>query len=692
MPTWGLTEKQIGARPWGLDPRMLRPYKKITDPIHGDIPITQLEAAILDSRPMQRLRRVRQLGSVQLVYPGASHSRFAHALGALRVAQDLMDVVASQHLGPVPVSDLFTEWKSNSAAEYDRMVAEATVLARLGGLLHDVGHIPFGHTVEDELHILRPHDDNEPRYRVLWELLTQDLATSEPGMELPEDLADQLRLLILSKGERTPDKKYPFVADIVGNTICADLIDYLWRDHYFTGLPFAVGRRFLDGFYVTRSDHPYHAQRMVVQISRSGQVRADVVSELFKYLRYRYELSERVLAHHAKLAVDVMLGKVMSLWRDALRSEFGGTDLDRATATIEEQMLHRSDDGILEYLIDQSDTHKENRLWQGVGAISRQIQRRSLFKQIGFYTRSEMSVELYRRYQAPEERAALEERAANYAGAADPWMVGVWIPDPAMRSKPADVLVDYGDGKGVVTLAQWDQENSKRGGEILESHRGLWTIRAYAHPDLSGVQRRVVLSVLADGMGIGNWDGQPQTNVAEIAADVVGRELQGAGSQRARLESVAQGLSEGTFTELVAALREDVEIAAEDASLAAWRARFGRLEHSDLERTLDAASQGAATTTGQDATASDDARISWLNVRLFLDELDDEVIQQIKQVGEPAEVLADEAERLHELALRHLASSAAAQRDGVRAQSLPDNRRTAFELAVQEFLAPTPLL
>ena len=64
--------------------------------------------------------------------------------------------------------------------------------------------------------------------------------------------------LILSKlqGHEPTDasERYPFVGDIVGNTICADLIDYLQRDHEFTGLPAKLGDRFIHGFYVTRSE------------------------------------------------------------------------------------------------------------------------------------------------------------------------------------------------------------------------------------------------------------------------------------------------------------------------------------------------------------------------------------------------------------------------------------------------------
>jgi len=323
VPKWGLTTSQRSSKPWGLPKKELEPSKTITDPIHGDIYITCLERRFLDSPPLQRLRRVRQLGTTHLVYPGATHSRLSHALGALRSAQDLLDAVIDQRTGPHAAKrDLFREWPKR---EYNRRVAEATVLARLGALLHDMCHVPFGHSIEDDLKILEPHDENPRRFEKLWNQFDQEIRRLvEP------DLKAALEPLILSKLEvkdpPEPARRYPFVADIVGNTICADLIDYLQRDHRFTGLPLELGRRFLDGFYVTASDHPLQASRMVVQICKNSRPRADVVSELLKHLRYRYELSERALVHHAKLAADAMIGKLMEIWRDSLWNESAASE------------------------------------------------------------------------------------------------------------------------------------------------------------------------------------------------------------------------------------------------------------------------------------------------------------------------------------------------------------------------------
>ena len=690
MPAWGLTEQQIKARPWELDPEFLRPHKKITDPIHGDIPLTRLEAAILDSRPLQRLRRVRQLGSVQFVYPGATHSRFAHALGTLRMAQDLMDVVVSQHLSPSPVPDLFVEWESKRSDDYDRMVGEATVLARLGGLLHDLGHIPFGHTIEDELLILESHDANESRYRILWDQLTEDLAASGIERALTEGITERLRSLILSKGAGRPEDEYAFVDDIVGNTICADLIDYLHRDHYHTGLPFAVGRRFLDSFYVTPSDHYYHPRHMVVRISRNGQVRADVISELFKYLRYRYELGERVLSHHAKLAVDVMIGKAITAWRDGLRDELG-SDISEAKLEIEKQMLIRSDDGILEYLLDESQRHNGSAAWSSVHAISNQIQRRSLFKSIGVYTGSEMSEELYGRYKCPDARSELEREAAMYAGLDAESMVGVWVPDPEMRFKPAEVLVDDGNGKTVVTLAKWDWANGRRGAGILESHRRLWAMRVYVDRRVSEWQGRVLLSMLAGKIGIESWDNITPVSVSDLAAEYLAEELGNGASERTRMAAIARDLDEPTFNRLVAGLRDKVT-STEGAALASWRNEYPRLEHRDLEQTIRRASSGTLSFDGGEYDVTVEVDISRLNLRLFIRELDEAVFGSADGEERIAAALRESPGELQASALTHLASSAPAQRDRGGDDAWLSTQRSAVELAVGDFLGPKKLL
>lgn len=354
MPKWGLTEDMIDAGPWGFtrDGGLLARGKVITDPVHGDIYLNKLEMLIVDSPPLQRLRRVRQLGMTPEVYPGSTNTRFSHSLGAVRAAQDLLDIILDQRLDPHGVeADLFAEWeaKGDKPKDFPQVVGEVVVAARLGALLHDLAHVPFGHSIEDDLGIFPAHDEGPDRFEYLWGQLTDYLLSHVEGDASKEievltaadgPLAKEVRPLILSKeevetegapGDRAPVEahkvmKYPFVADLVGNTICADLIDYLPRDHLYSGLPMALGHRFLDAFFVTPTDRTRYERRMALSISRSDRERTDIITELLKYLRYRYELTERVLVHHAKLASDAMVGKALELWFEELQDEYRAED------------------------------------------------------------------------------------------------------------------------------------------------------------------------------------------------------------------------------------------------------------------------------------------------------------------------------------------------------------------------------
>ena len=680
MPEWGLTEEQINTEPWGLTADLLRPDKKITDPIHGDIYLTALEIAVLDTAPMQRLRRVRQLGTTQLVYPGATHTRFSHALGTLRAAQNLMDQVLRQGSGRHAVNDLFSEWRSGEdAGNYERKVGEATVLARLGGLLHDLGHVPFGHTLEEDLGFLTSHDANEERYKTLWNALVTDLDVpsdlSPTGIQLPEALTEQLKALILSKSDQATSipQTYPFISDLVGNTICADLIDYLQRDHLYAGLPAAFGSRFLDGFYVTRSDHPHQAQRMVIRISRGGRARADVVSELFKYLRYRYELSERSLVHHAKLAADVMVGKAMELWKAALAAEHG--EEAAAKKAIEAQLLRRGDDGLLEHMLDEAKKHHDDARWQGIATIVSQLQSRKLFKPIGVYTRRAMADKLYVRYKSAEAREQVERAAANSAGADNGWMVALWVPNPEMRFKPAQVLVDDGSPNEIFALEAWDRENGRRGSEIIESHHGLWAMRAYVDQRLLD-KREEILSNLQQLLGISEWDDQHRSSV----------QVTDERNSTGRVDSEAVPQADTRSRESSEQPPPPTVPSAALARLAEWR-DTGRItiEHPDLEGAISGARDSVVRLGDEQFELDTVEAVIRLNLWLFLRELTDDAFGTPDGRDRVASFIRESPTDFEKRVIDRLGVGGSARR--ARESTGETNPATlAFEHAVQEFL------
>lgn len=99
----------------------MKHWGEIRDPIHGYILITEVEKDLVDTRPVQRLRRIKQLAGAHLTYPGAEHSRFSHSLGVMHLAGIL--------------AERFAQLGYLSEDEVQKV--------RIAGLLHDVGTVHF---------------------------------------------------------------------------------------------------------------------------------------------------------------------------------------------------------------------------------------------------------------------------------------------------------------------------------------------------------------------------------------------------------------------------------------------------------------------------------------------------------------------------------------------------------------------
>jgi HD superfamily phosphohydrolase len=182
--------------------------KRIFDPIHHFIELDDGEVALLDTGPMQRLRRLRQLGLAYLAFPSAEHSRFTHALGALAVGERVLQSLR------MAAPDAF-----GSDAEF----AAQRRLLRAALLLHDVGHGPFSHASEAVLGVM-----HERRTRDI--LALPEVASALDRLEVSADAVGAL-----VTGDRAPDSVV--LKELVsGPNLDADRMDYLLRDAYFTGV------------------------------------------------------------------------------------------------------------------------------------------------------------------------------------------------------------------------------------------------------------------------------------------------------------------------------------------------------------------------------------------------------------------------------------------------------------------------
>jgi uncharacterized protein len=182
--------------------------KRVFDPVHRFVELEAGEVALLDTSPMQRLRRLRQLGLAYLAFPGAEHSRFGHALGALAMGERTL-AAAWAHGG----RDLLDE---------SEFLAQRRLL-RASLLVHDVGHGPFSHASEAILE--RSHED---RTREILAVPAVRRAIENLDVDI-----DEVAALVV--GDRPP-RSFVLKELVSGPNLDADRMDYLLRDAYFTGI------------------------------------------------------------------------------------------------------------------------------------------------------------------------------------------------------------------------------------------------------------------------------------------------------------------------------------------------------------------------------------------------------------------------------------------------------------------------
>lgn len=395
--------------------------KLMRDAVQGDITLSSSQLALIDTPFFQRMRGIKQLGTTYLVFPSALHTRFEHSLGTAWLAQRMLDVLAAAGF---------------SINEKDHTTAT------LAALLHDITHVPFGHTFEDERRLFERHDEDAGRL---------DFFLSEPQLKGALDksgVAEPVRDL-LGGGSQTPR----WIRQLVAGTVCADLLDYLRRDAYFCGLRLSYDDRLLQCFALVDD-------QLVVRLHKGGSFRRDALSELIQLLQIRYSLTERVYYHHAKVVSGAMVSRALEL---AMR----GGQIKR------EDLFTLRDDSLLERLAQMAPKV------DGLGDLMEDWNSRRLYKRCYLLTMSGLGrpgLEQSQRdalaakyHSNPALRCQVEAEIAQKLGVPESHVI-VYCPSPKMSLKEADVPVEVAAG-AVHRLSELNHPDVEA---LKEKHRGLW--------------------------------------------------------------------------------------------------------------------------------------------------------------------------------------------------------------------------
>jgi HD superfamily phosphohydrolase len=247
---------------------MQKPFwGEIKDPVHGYVYITEAEKDIIDSYPMQRLRRLRQLAGSEYVYPGANHTRFEHCVGVMYLTGKVLE-------------------NPNVSRYVNEQEPE---VARIAALLHDVGHGPFSHVFEQLLvkQLDKTHED----------ITTWIIQKSEVADKLGKMGYSPQEIGKLAVGKFHKQGK-AFLDQIISSAVDVDKQDFIVRDTYHTGAEYG----FIDVF------------RLIHALDVLGEnlaVELGALSALEAFIIARIESFKSIYFHRVGRAAQIMLATAM---------------------------------------------------------------------------------------------------------------------------------------------------------------------------------------------------------------------------------------------------------------------------------------------------------------------------------------------------------------------------------------------
>ena len=420
--------------------------QRIRDPVHGLIVFggsgdmhrdetDSIAWRLLNAREFQRLRRIRQLGFSDLVFPGATHSRFAHSIGVYHTARRLAEVIARRRQG-----------------ERDEGRERCALLA---ALLHDIGHGPFSHAFEAACAAAgrrKRHED--------WgaEIVRGDTEVNHVLRAVDETLPEQISGILK---EEDPKDIY---AAIVSSQFDADRMDYIQRDRMATGVEFGhIDRDWLFdclevGSITVGDDDPHKAPCLYL-----GPKGLSVAEE---YLEARFRLYQMVYMHKTTRSAEKMLEGLLSAVASGEKgsrpvlpepvSRYLTCDTPALGA-----YLDLDDAAVWSALTVFSDYRSPR-----ISALARRLRDRKLYKCVDVGVRNSSGGNLFRRF-----RRELRDRAIE-------WVNDLFFDESTMTSYK---WYDFGETSALNKILVKTCSDMEEPVDIVEESRIAGTLRREEH-------------------------------------------------------------------------------------------------------------------------------------------------------------------------------------------------------------------
>jgi len=268
----------------------------IRDPIYGFIELPHSLKEVVDHILVQRLRWISQLPLEQLVYPSAQHSRFEHSLGTMYLAMQVaISLVHKSFELLKEAKDEIQELRGLSEDDFKKIFI---LSAGLIGLLHDVGHAPFSHTLEDAFNFYTFKKDITFNHETLSFLISKNILFSI-------EIASEIKSIVLEVLNKKKKLKIltgisKVLRSLIDGPIDVDKGDYLLRDSYHCGVIYGI----YDKDRLWR--HVLLSEDFTLCVSEKGALEA-------WSLRFaRYKMFKNVYKHHVRNITDALLGDAIA--------------------------------------------------------------------------------------------------------------------------------------------------------------------------------------------------------------------------------------------------------------------------------------------------------------------------------------------------------------------------------------------